>query len=378
MSRTLLVTVDSLRYDHFEYMPATRSYLETEHDRAFSTFPETFGSFPAIIGGRYATERGLPAGTSVANHLDGENVGITTNHLLSPSYNYDEGFPHFNSPEAGGDGIAARVSDRVELGGTAYNILSWGWNQFERVISRVSRLDKSFRRADDVIDEFFEAVDGEDDWFGWLHFMEPHHPYDPYSSPIPRDKANRLSRDAVAGRVDSDSKAGDVVRELYRREVAELDIELRRLWQGVPDDATVVFTGDHGELLGEDSTWGHPGLLHPLLLHVPFGARNLNSEIGDVVSLIDIPTLLRGEEHEQGKSSRETAFALYGDRRAAMNRSRITTWGPDEEYQTRTLNGEAADRDRNLERAIEDFDIDGGITRYDADEETLKELGYLE
>lgn len=378
MARTLLVTVDSLRYDHFKYMPATRSFLDVEHDRAFSTFPETFGSFPAIIGGRYATERGLQSGTSVANELDGKNVGVTTNHLLSPAYNYDEGFDHFTSPEAGGGSIAAKVSDRVELGGKAYNILSWGWNQFERVVSRVSRLDKSFRRADEVIKEFFDEVEGEDDWFGWLHFMEPHHPYDPYSSPIPRDRANRLSRDAVAGRVGPDSEDGEMVRELYRREVAELDIELRELWQGIPNDATVIFTGDHGELLGEDDTWGHPGLLHPLLHHVPFGGRNLDSDLGDVVSLIDIPTLLRSKEHELGQQSRETAFALYGDRRAAMNRERITTWGPDEVYDTRTLVGESAEEDRELEEAIDKFDIGGGITRYDADDETLKQLGYLE
>ena len=378
MARTLLVTVDSLRYDHFKYMPATRSFLDVEHDRAFSTFPETFGSFPAIIGGRYATERGLQSKTSVANELDGKNVGVTTNHLLSPAYNYDEGFDHFTSPEAGGEGIAAKVSDRVELGGTTYNILSWGWNQFERVVSRVSRLDKSFRRADEVIEEFFDEVEGKDDWFGWLHFMEPHHPYDPYSSPIPRDRANRLSRDAVAGRVDPESEDGEMVRELYRREVAELDIELRELWQRIPNDATVIFTGDHGELLGEDDTWGHPGLLHPLLHHVPFGGRNLDSDLGDVVSLIDIPTLLRSEEHELGQQSRETAFALYGDRRAAMNRERITTWGPDGVYDTRTLVGESAEEDPDLEEAIDKFDIGGGITRYDADEETLKQLGYLE
>lgn len=378
MTRTLLVTVDSLRYDHFEYMPATRSFLDVEHDRAFSTFPETFGSFPAIIGGRYATERGLQSGTSVANQLYGKNVGITTNHLLSPAYNYDEGFDHFNSPEAGGEGIAAKVSDRIELGGTVYNILSWAWNQSERVISRVSRIDKSFRRADEVIDEFFEEVKREDDWFGWLHFMEPHHPYDPYSSPIPRDRANRLSRDAVAGRVDPDSERGEMVRELYRREVAELDIELRRLWQKVPDDTTVVFTGDHGELLGEDNTWGHPGLLHPLLHHVPFGGRNLDTDLGGVVSLIDIPTLLRGEEYELGQKSRETAFALYGDRRAAMNRERITTWELNKGYDTRNLLDESADQDSELKKAIDEFGIHNGITRYEADEETLKKLGYLE
>lgn len=32
----------------------------------------------------------------------------------------------------------------------------------------------------------------------------------------------------------------------------------------------------------------------------------------------------------------------------------------------------------DLQSALEPIDVDGGITRYDADEETIAELGYLE
>ncbi|GAA0193346.1 hypothetical protein GCM10009000_002850 [Halobacterium noricense] len=376
--RTLLVTVDSLRYDHFEYMPRTRSYVDTEHNFAFSTFPETFGSFPAIVGGKYATERGLHRETSVATHLPGKHVGVTTNHLLSPEYNYDEGFDSFTSPRAGGEGIAGRISDRLELGSQAYRIASTMWNAFEHARAKVVRLDKSFRRADDVIAEFFDEIEGHDEWFGWLHFMEPHHPYDPYSAPIDRDRANRLSRRAVAGALPHSE--ADTVRDLYRREVEELDFELARLWEQIPNDTRVVFTGDHGELLGEDDTWGHPGLLHPLLHRVPFGMSNVDAELGAVVSLIDVPTLLRDEEHELGKESRDVAFALYGDRRAAMNQQHITTYDPSrsEPYRTRTLEGSPAADDDDLIASIREFNIEGGVTRYDADEETLRELGYME
>jgi len=100
VGHTLLVTVNSLRHDHF--MLRTRSFLDREYNYALATFPEPFGSFPAIVGGRYATERGLQAGTSVANHLPGKHVGVTTNQLLSPEYNYDEGFDSFTSPRGVG------------------------------------------------------------------------------------------------------------------------------------------------------------------------------------------------------------------------------------------------------------------------------------
>lgn len=380
MTRTLLVTVDSLRYDHFRHFPATRDYLEYEHDRAFSTFPETFGSFPAIIGGEYATERGLPDGTSVARRLDGHKVGLTTNHLLSPRYGYDDAFDHFESPSASEEGIAGFVSDKLELGSTPYKIAAAVWNQFERARAKVVALDKSFRRADDVIETFFEEIDGHDDWFGWLHFMEPHHPYDPHSAPVSRDYANRISRKAISHRVNDD-EAG-LVRELYRRECEELDVELRRLWEGIPDDTEIVFLSDHGELLGEDDVWGHPGLLHPLLHHVPLATRNVDWDFGDVASLIDVPSMLIGEEHGLGKADRDVAFALYGDRRAAMNRDGIVTHDPDADggaqYTARDLQGNDTEIDDDLKEALGAFDIDGGITRYDADEETLAELGYLE
>jgi len=209
-----------------------------------------------------------------------------------------------------------------------------------------------------------------------LHGTTP--PYDPYSSPIERDRASRLSRQAVAGTLP-DSEA-DTVCDHYRREVEELDFELARLWERVPEDTCVVFMGDHGELLGEDYTWENPGLLHPLLHRVPFGTTNVDAELGDVVSLIDVPTLLRGEEHQLGVESRDVAFALYGDRRAAMNREHITTYDPSrsDSYETLTLDGSPAADDEELVEAIEGFDIEEGITRYDADEETLRELGYLE
>ena len=106
----------------------------------------------------------------------------------------------------------------------------------------------------------------------------------------------------------------------------------------------------------------------------------IDIEERDVVSLIDVPTLLRGEQHELGSEARDVAFALYGDRRAAMNTEHITTYDPSrsEPYSTRTLDGSPVADDDDLIASIEEFDIEGGITRYDADEETLRELGYLE
>lgn len=183
--------------------------------------------FLAIIGGEYALQRGLNDGTSV----DGRKVGATTNHLLSPKYGYDDAFDHFESPSESGEGLAGFVSDKHEPGSTPYKLAAVVWNQFERARSKVVKLGKSFRHADDVIKTFFKQTDGYDDWFGWLHFMEPHLPNDPHSAPVSRDYANRVSRKAISHRVNAEE--AELVRDFYRRECEELDIERHQLWEDI-------------------------------------------------------------------------------------------------------------------------------------------------
>lgn len=362
MTRKLLVTVDSLRTDHFEYMPATREFLDFEHDRAYATFPSTLGSFPAIIGGEYAVASGLPEGSSVVPHLPGYAVGITTNHLLSPGYGYADGFDHFRSPRAGGESLRERLSAKIDMGSTTYAVVAAGWNVLQRLKAVVVEPDRTFRPATDVIDEFLATIDGHEDWFGWLHFMEPHHPYEPDDGPVSRVKGQNLSRKALSGRASA--AEARIVRELYRREVEELDEDLVSLWEGIPDDTAVVFCADHGELLGEDGIWGHPGLLREELLHVPFGTANVDQPPGAVRSLIDVPTILRGEVHGAGQLDREVAFATYGEMRAAIDREHIVT------------SEDETPASRGLRNTLDRFDVAGGLTREDALDRDLEVLGY--
>jgi len=100
--------------------------------------------------------------------------------------------------------------------------------------------------------------------------------------------------------------------------VEELDDALDTLWENIQSDTRVVFCADHGELLGEDGMWGHPGEMRPELLNVPFGTKNA-PQAGEVVSLIDVPTILRDAEHGQGTLDRDVAYATYGEQKAAMS-----------------------------------------------------------
>ncbi|WP_303657507.1 sulfatase-like hydrolase/transferase [Halorussus limi] len=364
--KTLLVTVDSLRYDHFRHMPETQSFLQTTHDRAFAPSTATIGSFPGIIGGEYPDGSGL-GGTNVATRFDEYSVGVTTNHLLSERYGYAEGFDAFESPTGGGDTLKDKGAAFLTRGSVPYRVASWGFNRYQQLVSAFGDVEKSFRPADDVIERFRSEIDGRSEWFGWLHFMEPHHPYDPDTADLSRAQAQALTRKVLAGGGDEADR--ERVRELYRTEIKELDAALTTLWEIVPDDARVVFCADHGELLGEDGLWGHPGKMRPELLHVPFGTRNA-PELGEVVSLVDVPSVLLGVEHGIGELDRDVAFATYGDRKAAMNAEHFSTGGA-----TTTLDGAESVEDPALERELERFEP-GRVVKEDALQEDLEDLGY--
>ena len=365
--KTLLVTVDSLRRDHFEYMPETRSFLDRIHDRAFAPSTATIGSFPGTIGGEFANGSGL-TGDGVATRFDEHSVGLSTNHLLSEEYGYANGFDVFDSPKGGGKSMKDKAAIHLTRGSLPYRVASWGWSQYQRLSSITTDIKKSFRPADDVIAQFTLEIEDKDDWFGWLHFMEPHHPYDPNGGDLSRAEAQRLTRKVLAGGGNESDR--ERVRELYRREVSELDDQLAVLWETIPEETRVVFCADHGELLGEDGMWGHPGEMRPELLHVPFGTKNA-PELGEVVSLLDVPSILLGSEHGLGELDRDVAFATYGDKKAAMNVDNIAT----ESGVVSLESGEPVE-DPSLERELERFAPDA-VTKQDALEEDLEALGYL-
>lgn len=367
--RTLLVTVDSLRRDHLEHMPETRSFLDSVHDRAFSTCTATLGAFPSAIGGEYATGGSLTSGTSVTNAFDCRTVGITTNHLLSPRYGYDEGFDQFTSPynDVRGGTLKENLARRLTIGSVPYRVASRAWGELQGLLERFGTMEKSFRPADDVVEEFLDAVEVNDEWFGWLHLMEPHYPYDPDASPVGRAEAQRLTRKVIGG--DGTPEEAELVRELYRLEVEELDAKLAPLWRSIPADTRVVFCADHGELLGEDGLWGHPGEPRPELLRIPFGTRNAPS-VGGLVSLVDVPSILTGHEHGEGTFDREVAFASYADMKVALNEAHLAT-----EDGVWTLDGEPAE-DPELVSHLEAFEFDS-VVNEDALHEDLEALGYV-
>jgi len=122
---------------------------------------------------------------------------------------------------------------------------------------------------------------GQQRFFAWVHFYDPHAPYEP-------PEEYRKNRGSLS--------------DLYDGEVAHTDVYVGKIVEDLEndhrlDDTLIVIVGDHGEAFGEHEEYGHSVFCYEENLKVPFVFFNprLFPEgllIKDRVNLIDIlPTL---------------------------------------------------------------------------------------
>ncbi len=163
-------------------------------------------------------------------------------------------------------------------------------------------LVRNYRRASHATDDFldwFEAYDGKSPFFAWVHYFDPHAPYEPPDGWLGPMEAHPP---ALADVFTWDE--GAVRRfDRYDAEVAYADSQLGRMVEaiearGLGEKTLIVVTADHGELLGERGARGHNGTAYEEVLHVPWVMRLPGYLPSGAVmewpaSLVDVtPTLL--------------------------------------------------------------------------------------
>jgi arylsulfatase A-like enzyme len=147
--------------------------------------------------------------------------------------------------------------------------------------------------------------------FLFLNFLEPHHwmvppaPFDRWARAEP--SADRLMRKglfthAIPVRLTAAEQA--FVTATYDGQIALMDAAIGELIEGLRtrgryENALIVVTADHGELLGEHEQVGHGGrMMYEGLLHVPMvvklpGSDHPRGTVEEPVQLVDImPTIL--------------------------------------------------------------------------------------
>ncbi len=297
----LLITIDTLRADHlglYGYGRKTSPHLDalaqrgTVFDQAYTYWPKTRGSFVALMTGRLASQTGYgkshplllefnPTLASVLKDAGYLTTAVVDNPNVAASLGYGKGFDRF--------------------------VETWEDKTLATEVSRGHAITRDAAR-------FLQEARPSAPFLLWLHYVNPHAPYQPpppfdtafldaASSRGPRLRAvdgfhgGVRSQWAVAGK-----RLGWYVAQ-YDGEIATADAEVGEVLKAldgsaVRDRTLVIVTSDHGESLGEHEYYfDHgedlfdPSLRIPLLAAGPGVRQGQRSEV--LATTLDIvPTVL--------------------------------------------------------------------------------------
>ncbi|GGN88044.1 sulfatase [Haloarcula pellucida] len=350
------ITLDSVRADHTTlagYDRDTTPELEriarsgTAFSTCFAHGNYTLSSSGAILTGTYPqhntvgiTGERLPdeLPTVAERFADAgyRTACLSRNSYLSEATGLDRGFDRFSW-------IAGHNIHRAAGLRTLLKFAPNLWTHSAGLTTDTGKHATPFV-MNDVAKRWLGDLQGEDPFFFYLHYNEPHRPY--YPPGMTRDQfADELAVDGetaaeiamdshtditdyVAGSKSVDPDVLDVLVAMYDAEVSYTDYMVGQLYDHIRSlplsDTIVVVTADHGELFGERGLFAHKIGLDDPLLHVPLvvdGIDDFAADADDIVQHMDVMETLLGlaGADRQGthgvdlrEASREYAFAGRG------------------------------------------------------------------
>jgi arylsulfatase A-like enzyme len=291
----LVVLVDTLRADRLPFYghaadtaPFLTSWAARSvvFERAWATSSWTAPATASVFTGVYPDQHGVVLGMQVFQRMQRvapelELEGIPAELQTLPELSRAAGYRTF--------GVADNPNIGKELG------FDRGFERFECFLEQGSELVTA------KLGEWSAEVRASAPWFVYLHYMDPHFPYqrrEPYYRAPPSDEP--LALDSAA----------------YDSEIRFLDREIEQAFAllGVDEETVVVFLADHGEEFGDHGGKGHDPTLYseltriPLFIHVPGVApRRERAPVSQIDLLPTLRDLLRAPRSEQdaGWSLRE-------------------------------------------------------------------------
>jgi arylsulfatase A-like enzyme len=235
----LLITVDTLRPDRVSCYGG--SVLKTPNidrlaargtvfRRAFAQTTTTLPSHTNILLGLSPLRHGVHDN---GNFIVGKEFLTLAEHLKAAGY--------ATAAFIGGFPLDSRFG------------LNRGFDVYDETLENRGTNEQFYRerKAEDVVASALRWLEGRaSPWFAWVHCYDPHHPYEPPEPFLSQYKGR-----------------------LYDGEVAYVDLALKKLLDFIESekgaDAVVVFTGDHGESLGQHGEDTHGFLAYNTTLRIP-------------------------------------------------------------------------------------------------------------
>jgi arylsulfatase A-like enzyme len=326
----ILITVDCLRADHTGFMGYARpttpflDVLAGENlvfPKAIVVGAPTYYSFPGIMASRYPLALGrdvigiAPGEPTLATVL--QQAGYRTaayiagNPYLANRFGYAQGFdvfqdflsdelrrsgeslePSDSSPRAWTrlNNRVAEVTHRVGPLGRLYDELYFQYRQ--RIAASRTSWDalRCFPAADVLVDQagdWLRSI-GNQPFFLWLHFMDPHAPYYPAAEALSAVGAERIRPGRARYLNAAWTEMGGERLRNYRGEIVQLydagirwvDTQVGRLVEmlrklSLWDSSVFALTSDHGEeFLDHGGRFHYASRAYQEMLHVPLLLRS--------------------------------------------------------------------------------------------------------
>ena len=242
----LVMLVDTLRADHlglYGYERPVSPNLDRfgeqslVFDRAFSQAPWTQPSVASLMTGLEPLEHGVIGGVTLHHSFD-------TNAIILQ----DAGFT-----------TVAISSNPIITRRAGFHV---GFEEF---------LEIPEGRAEEMIDLFdhWLAENENLQWFAYLHFLDPHGPFD-----APEPFGSRFLPEVEQKESPQGDPDVENMRARYDGEIQYLDKEFGRLLaileqREVLDDTIIIFVADHGEEFNEHGKLFHSEQIYNETVHVP-------------------------------------------------------------------------------------------------------------
>lgn len=292
----LLVSIDSLRYDHLEYLENTQEKLGSDlqiPSDPRSQAPATAPSHGSIFTGLYPGEHGCQhpphqlseSVTTLAEMLQAEGYRCSScygNYYLSADTELSRGFHR-----------------------SKFNPMDWKAREYD-----------AKENVDDTIEWLSRDVKtNPNKLFYFLHIQDPHYPYFPPQHPPNVDEIDYPSMrrlidqyydqreqtyvGAAQDRPNIDSRDTELARQYYRDSISYVDRQIARLVDAMKtndvfEESLIIVLGDHGEEFGDDGFlfhWTlHDEVVRPAMLVKPPSSDGF--DVPDAADFIDIvPTV---------------------------------------------------------------------------------------
>ncbi|MGZ7041567.1 MAG: sulfatase-like hydrolase/transferase [Thermoanaerobaculia bacterium] len=289
----ILITIDTLRADHlpaYGYRDVATPAIDSLRrdgvlfSSAWSHCPMTLPSHVSILTGQLPTEHGVR-----------NNVGFSVQPDRHPTIS--------QALHAGGYATGAMVSAFVLRGRTGLAQAFDTYDDVDQASRSATALDLE-RPASVTAQHAIQWIRerGNGPFFLFVHFFEPHAPYEP-----PEPFRSRFANPYDGEIATADAAVGQIIDELKRRQIYT--------------EAMIILTADHGEGLGDHGEKQHSVLLYtetirvPLIVKLP-GNDRAGTTIATPVQHADIATTIAAVTRvpfKGGQTSR-SLFEAQGSR----------------------------------------------------------------